>query len=131
MKKAAPLIGTFLLALTLSVSAQAENQVKNTMKSMGKSFTTAEKADDLATIKKELATLREYALQVQKLVPDHLKEQPTDSADRKLFAEGISAVLEKIEKAQTMANEGKFDETKIALAEIKSTRNQYHKKLKP
>lgn len=131
MKKIGVLFGSLLLATTLSVTAQAENEVKNTMKTMGKSFTTAEKANDLAVINKELATLRESAAHVQKLVPDHLKNQPADSADRKLFAEGITKLLGQIDSAQALANAGKLDETKTALATIKSIRNEYHKKLKP
>lgn len=131
MKKAATLLGTFLLAATLSMSVQAENAVKDTMKTMGKSFTTAEKSGDLSVIQKELAVLKQSLQQVQKLVPDHLKNQPADSAERKLFEEGIAKVLAKVENAQALAGSGKLDETKTALADIKATRNQYHKKLKP
>lgn len=131
MKKFALLLSAFMLAATLPVTAQAENEVKTTMKTMGKSFTTAEKSNDLNVIKKELATLRESVTHVQTLVPDHLKNQPADSANRKLFLEGTTKLLGQIETAQALADAGKLSETKAALATIKSTRNEYHKQLKP
>jgi len=131
MKKTALLFCSAMLATALSVTVQADNEVKTTMKSMGKSFSSAEKTDDLAVIKTELAALRESATQAQKLVPEHLKNQPEDSADRKLYAEGLTKLLTQIDAAQTSANSGKLDETKLALANLKTLRTEYHKKLKP
>lgn len=131
MKKTALLFCSALLATALSVTAQADNEVKTTMESIGKSFGTAEKSDDLAVIKAELATLRESVTLVQKLVPEHLKNQPADSADRKLYTEGLAKLLTQIDAAQAAANSGKLGETKVALANLKATRNEYHKQLKP
>lgn len=128
MKKTTLLFCSALLASTLSVTAYADDEVKIGMKTMGKSFTTAEKSDDLTVIKKELATLRESTTQTQKLVPDHLKKQPADSAERKLYTEGMTKLLTQIDTALATS---KLDEAKTALANIKATRNEYHKKLKP
>ncbi len=131
MKKTTLLFCSALLTTTLSVTALADSDVKINMKSIGKSFTTAEKSDDLAVIKKELASLRESTIQTQKLVPDHLKNQPADSTDRKLFSEGMAKMLTQIDTTLATANSGKLDETKMALASLKAMRNEYHKKLKP
>lgn len=131
MKKFALLLGAFLLASTLPVTAQAENELKPVMKTMGKSFSAAEKSNDLAVIRKELAAMRESALKSQKLVPEHLAKQPADSADRKYYAEGIEKLVTQIDGAIAAAEAGKLDETRAALASIKSSRSQYHKRLKP
>ncbi len=131
MKKFALLFGTLLLASSLSVTVQAENELKPMMKTMGKSFGTAEKSKDLAVIRKELATMRDTALKSRGLVPEHLQKQPADSADRKYYAEGIEKLITQIDGALALADAGKLEETKAALASIKSTRNQYHKRLKP
>lgn len=132
MKKTALLFCSALLTAALSVTVQAaDSEVQTTMKSIGKNFTAAEKSDDLAAIKVELAAMRESVIQVQKLVPEHLKKQPADSADRKLYSEGLAKLLTQIDAAQASANSGKLAETKVALANLKATRNEYHKKLKP
>ncbi|MDR3410992.1 MAG: cytochrome b562 [Formivibrio sp.] len=131
MKKTVALFCTALLTTALSINAYAVNELQPTMRSMGKSLSTAEKSDDLTVIKKELTVLHESALQAQKVVPDHLKNQPADSAERKLFTEGITKLLAQIDVAQAAANKGNLEETKLALENVKAIRNEYHKKLKP
>ena len=101
------------------------------MKTMGKHFSAANKTEDVATLKKELLSLRDATATAQKKTPDHLKNQPADSADRKLYAEGMGKLLGQIDAALVLANAGKLPETKAALAEIKATQGTYHKKLKP
>lgn len=131
MKKIALLLAPLMLTAIFSTAANAENEVKASMKNMGKALTAAEKADSAATLKKELTALREATLQAQKQIPDHLKTQPADSPDRKLYAEGNTKLLAQIDNALTLADAGKFDEAKAATAALKTTRNDYHKKLKP
>ncbi len=131
MRKIALVLAPALLATFMVASVMAENEGKAGMKVMGKSLGAAEKADDVAGLKKELQTLRDAAAAAQKQVPDHLRNQAADSADRKLFAEGISKLLGQIDASLALANAGKLAEAKASLAELKATRGDYHKKLKP
>lgn len=131
MNKTTSAIASILLAVSVIMPAQAENEVKTQMKTIGKSFTAAEKSDDLAAIKQELAKMREAAVLAEKMPPDHLKDQAATSADRKFYAEGMSKLLTMLDQAMVLANSGKLEETKSALATIKTTRNEYHKRLKP
>lgn len=131
MQKITFILAPVLLTTFMATAVMAENEVKADMKIMGKSLGAAEKADDVAALKKELQALRDATVIAQKKVPDHLKNQPADSAERKLYAEGMSKLLGQIDGSLGLANAGKFAEAKATLAEIKATRGDYHKKLKP
>lgn len=132
MKKSGILIASLFMVCAFNTpSFAAENEVKAEMKTMGKSFKAANQMDDVNALKAELLTLRSNVLNAQKLIPNHLKDQAADSDDRKLYAEGMSALIKEIDSTITLAEKGDFDATKAGLAKIKDIQSKYHKKLKP
>lgn len=131
MKKTTLILGSILLCGFISTAVHAENELKPDMKAMGKSFTATNKAEDIASLKKELTALRDATSMAQKKVPDHLKNQPADSTDRKLYVEGMSKLLTQIDASLVIAANGNFEESKASLAKIKAIQGEYHKKLKP
>lgn len=120
-----------LFASLVCGTAFADNDVQISMKAMGKSLVAAEKADNAASLQKELTALHDAIIIGQKQVPEHLKNQAADSADRKLYVEGMSKLLAETDRALALAKENKLDESKAVLANIKALRGEYHKKLKP
>ena len=132
MKKTMTLIASILMSCAVATTAFAsDSPLEKDMKAMGKSFKSANKSEDLASLKSDLMALRTAAADAQKQVPKHLQDQAADSADRKLFAEGMEKLIKEIDATLEIANAGNFETTKANLAKIKAIQSEYHKKLKP
>ena len=130
MKKCVAFISSVLISsAVLLAPALAGVDVEDAMKEMGKSYRLVMQDTDAASLQKDLATLRAAAAQAQSAVPDRMKKQAADSADRKTFATGIQELIDQIDVASKLANEGKVPEAKAEAAKLKDIMEEYHSKL--
>ncbi len=130
MKKCVAFISSVLISsAVLLAPAFAGVDVEDAMKEMGKSYRLVMQDTDAASLQKDLATLRAAAAQAQSAVPDRMKKQAADSADRKTFTTGIQELIDQIDVASKLVNEGKVPEAKAEAAKLKDIMEEYHSKL--
>lgn len=130
MKKCVAYISSVLISsAVLLAPAFAAVDVEDAMKEMGKSYRLIMQDNDAASLQKDLTTLRAAAAQAQSAVPGNMKKQSADSADRKTFAEGMQELIDQVDAASKLANEGKIPEAKAEAAKLKDIMKEYHSKL--
>ena len=130
MKKCVTFISSVLISsAVLLAPAFAVVDVEDAMKEMGKSYRLVMQDNDAASLQKDLATLRAAATNAQSAIPGNMKKQPADSADRKTFAEGMQKLIDQIDAASKLANEGKIPEAKAEATKLKDMMKEYHSKL--
>ena len=109
--------------------AFAAVDVEDAMKDMSKSYRLVMKDTDAASLKKDLSTLRAAAVTAQSGVPGNIKDKSEGSAERKTFAEGMQELIDQIDVASKLADEGKVPEAKAEAAKLKDLMKEYHSKL--
>ncbi|PWC12708.1 cytochrome B562 [Brenneria roseae subsp. americana] len=119
-----------LLAGSLMMPVLANATAAADMRAMQQSYISASKADDAATLKAALTTFRENVTSAKTQIPPDFANQSADDPDRKAYVEGLDKVLQKIDDALTLADEGKLKEAKASISDIALLRNEYHKKLR-
>ncbi|WP_409308777.1 cytochrome b562 [Pectobacterium sp. B1J-3] len=119
-----------LLASSLMVPTFVNATVAADMRTMQESYVSASKSEDIATLKAALTTFRDSVTRAKTQVPPDFANQPADGPDRKAYVEGLDKLLEKVDSALTLANEGKLKEAKASLSDIVLLRNEYHKKMR-
>lgn len=130
MKKCVTFISSVLISsAVLLAPAFAAVDVEDAMKEMGKSYRLVMQDNDAASLQKDLATLRAAATNAQSAVPGNMKKQAADSADRKTFAKGMQGLIDQIDAASKLANEGKIPEAKAEATKLKDMMKEYHSKL--
>ena len=130
MKKCVAYISSVLISsAVLLAPAFAAVDVEDAMKEMGKSYRLIMQDNDAASLQKDLTTLRAAAAQAQSAVPGNMKKKSADSADRKTFAEGMQELIDQVDAASKLANEGKIPEAKAEAAKLKDIMKEYHSKL--
>ena len=130
MKKCVAFISSVLISsAVLLAPAFAAVDVEDAMKEMGKSYRLVMQDNDAASLQKDLATLRAAATNAQSAIPGNMKKQAADSADRKTFAEGMQKLIDQIDAASKLANEGKIPEAKAEATKLKDMMKEYHSKL--
>lgn len=126
MPKIVRLICTLALSLGLASMAQAEVSVKAEMKAMGQSFKSADGAKDVATLKKELITVRDIAQ--KSLIKVQASKQ--QGSPEKIYQDGIGQLIAALDNSIALADAGKFDAAKASLNRAKELRTEYHKKMR-
>lgn len=115
--------------LLTSVQAMAKD-VGEDMDIMAENYKTALSTKDTAEFKKALHNIRAAALDAQKGVPPKLEKEPADSAVMKDYRHGFDILVGQIDGALKLADEGKLTEAQAAADDLKTTRNEYHKKFR-
>lgn len=130
MKKSTSILATVLLSSAVLIApAFAAVDVEDAMKDMSKSYRLVMKDTDAASLKKDLSTLRAAAVTAQSGIPGNIKDKSEGSAERKTFAEGMQELIDQIDVASKLADEGKVPEAKAEAAKLKDLMKEYHSKL--
>lgn len=129
MKKSLTLLSALLASTILIAPAFAAVDVEDAMKDMSKSYRLIMKDSDAASLKKNLTTFRAAAVEAQSGIPGKMKKQPADSAERKTYAEGIQKLINQVDVASKLADEGKVPEAKAEAAKLKDLMKEYHSRL--
>ncbi|AUH00343.1 cytochrome b562 [Pectobacteriaceae bacterium CE70] len=114
---------TICLALSVSATMLPYTSiagVNSEMHSMQKNYSAASTATDAATLKADLLKLKEHA--------NKAKADPGFTKD-KVFNEGLTKLIKQIDDAIALVDAGKLKEAKVATANIRKIRDEYHRKL--
>jgi len=131
MKTVIALCTGLLLASALGLPSQASaNELESTMKNMNRQYRQVLQTDDPARMGEGLAAMHRYASEARTLVPDQLADQPADNPERQAYVQGIDELLEGIERAQALLQNGQLEQARAAAEDLKPIRKQYHRRFK-
>lgn len=119
----------FLLATAFAGSAFAAADVGQSMKEMGKYYRMVMKDSDAATMQKDLGMLKAAATEAASGVPDNMKNEAADSANRKAFTEGMKEFIAQVDVVDKLAKSGNVEQAKTEAAKLKDLMKEYHHKL--
>ncbi len=129
MKKSLTLLSALLTSTILIAPAFATVDVEDAMKDMSKSYRLVMNDSDAASLKKDLATFRAAAIEAQSGIPGKMKKQSADSSERKSFVEGMQKLIDQVDVASKLADEGKVAEAKAEATKLKELMKEYHSRL--